>query len=1736
MNPRTVSSCVFLLLLITSSLASARPYNGDIFTFTQPDNSQFEVRIYGDEYYAVIETLDGYTVTKDPDTGFYCYAELSADATAFISTGYPPEKKRSRNLILQKNIRLSPRVLAQKRKAARTKFGVDVKGNLLPSLRLRMRPQDFGYDRWNQGVETEARSMKTAPGAIYSAPPANPTTGTRVGLVLLARFPDRPDDVTMAQSQVDAYANEPDYSDFGNATSVYGYFNIQSNGKLQYHCIVTAYFTAAHNREYYTDNSIAYGTQAKELINEGLGALKAKGFDFSKVDANGDKVLDGVNLFYAGNLANNWSEGLWPHKWSSSWSGLTKEGMGTHFQYQISNIGSSLTLGTFCHENGHMICGFPDLYAYDGNAATVNNYSLMCQTGTVHPVSIDAYLKIQAGWSTVMDITASNHQRGAIQVDKNTFYRYRNPSKPSEYFILSMRTDTGYEGPYGGSDSAVNPANGLVIWHAFEEGANTRSSIYTQNNPSADYTMPYELMVVEAKPSKEITPWYDKPTPGSDDAYHKGDISEASDITTPALKFWDTTTGRTTASGLHIHSVGPQGSAMTFALGSEPLAPDPEIGLTASVFEPSCDIGMNPASQAFTVYNRGAGTLSYTITENISWLSLDVISGTATTEADLITLRYNTAHLADGTYEGTLTVTNEDSPNTSQTIHVVLTVNPPATVAISTPTLTKSLSSGMSATDSFTVTNSGGGTLHYTLFESAPWLSLGRTTGTVVAEEDEIQVTCDASNLFDGTYSAEIVVGDSSAGSPSQVIDVTLHVSGNITVHRPMGSETLQQGNRHKISWMTDGWVTGEIKIDLYKGGVLDSTIASSHANNGFYSWRIPESQPIGTDYRIRITSVDDALITGESLSDVRIGALPTLAGIPYREDFEADLGQWIQSVDDDFNWKQQSGGTTSSGTGPTAAQSGTSYIYTDSSSHKYPGKFARLENTFDLRDAAAPLLSFYYHMYGSSMGTLVIRASVDQTHWTPLFCRTGDQGNHWQTAKADLASFAGQVVMIQIIGTTGSRLSDMALDDIRIEEASKALVCDTRLFTEKSADDGSISNKITFALSGDTFTSQVVSGGHVTARNVPSGLTATFVRDSATRITLTLTGNAINHKNKDGIFDLQVIFADGSFAAGDASAMAGSSQDLRIDYVEIMPPNSDPTITGLPTDLTVLQGTTTNLDLSPAFFSDADSGERSINLRLSAGSGALSATRSGDVVVTGTGTGTVVLQGTSAAIDTFLNTAGNIRYTGAADVSGNDADAISLIANDGGHSGLGGGTDVELGTVNIDIKALHLLSITKVGIGLGRVTSEPTGIDCGNECSHEFPEGTTITLTAKAADAFSWFTGWSGGGCFGTGDCIVNLTDATAVTAIFEAADRDDDGIPDALDAFPDDKNYNHDGDNDGMPSLWETRNGFNPAIDDAALDSDGDGLSNLKEFIKGTDPHIVTNGPGMATMEAPDNFASEQPLTLTLKAGYAITASADLHARTCWQIAEDFEFTSNVFKTTSPTFKTQVTVPQGILDAEKTYYWRVQYIDTDNTAWVWSEPRSFTTRPAATSDDNANGIPDHQEVSSDSGQDLDGDTFDDLTQVDMHCLALKDSGDQISLKDGDHVYAVDFISQMDAITIEEQMGRPVDLPAGLFNFRIVADQPGAVVTTTMYFSKPLPDNIVWYKYDSLNGWHDYSDHSTISDDRKSVVIELKDGDYGDADGIANGIVVDPSGPGSTMRNSNNDNSGGCFIDTAFM
>lgn len=76
-------------------------------------------------------------------------------------------------------------------------------------------------------------------------------------------------------------------------------------------------------------------------------------------------------------------------------------------------------------------------------------------------------------------------------------------------------------------------------------------------------------------------------------------------------------------------------------------------------------------------------------------------------------------------------------------------------------------------------------------------------------------------------------------------------------------------------------------------------------------------------------------------------------------------------------------------------------------------------------------------------------------------------------------------------------------------------------------------------------------------------------------------------------------------------------------------------------------------------------------------------------------------------------------------------------------------------------------LTVTKAGGGSGVVSSSPSGIDCGTDCSELYTQ-TEVLLVARPAVG-STFSGWSGDACVGaTGTCALTVSTATTLTATF--------------------------------------------------------------------------------------------------------------------------------------------------------------------------------------------------------------------------------------------------------------------------------------------------------------------------------------------------------------------------------
>lgn len=142
--------------------------------------------------------------------------------------------------------------------------------------------------------------------------------------------------------------------------------------------------------------------------------------------------------------------------------------------------------------------------------------------------------------------------------------------------------------------------------------------------------------------------------------------------------------------------------------------------------------------------------------------------------------------------------------------------------------------------------------------------------------------------------------------------------------------------------------------------------------------------------------------------------------------------------------------------------------------------------------------------------------------------------------------------------------------------------------------------------------------------------------------------------------------------------------------------------------------------------------------------------------------------------------------------------------------------------------------------------------------------------------------------------------------------------------------------------------------------------------------------------------------------------------------------------------------------------------------------------------------------------------------------------------------VVAIEALESMDPGDVQfegQGGGKPEHMPFGLIHFKLRVNEQGAEAAVTVYLSEPAPADSKWVKFDPIaDTWLDYSEYAVLSSDRKSVTLTIVDGGFGDLDGTANGIIIDPSGLG-TPEASADDISGvlenllgnaGCFIASA--
>ncbi len=244
------------------------------------------------------------------------------------------------------------------------------------------------------------------------------------------------------------------------------------------------------------------------------------------------------------------------------------------------------------------------------------------------------------------------------------------------------------------------------------------------------------------------------------------------------------------------------------------------IALDKTTLTPTVSVGQDAADDSFQVWDTGDVALNYTVTDDVSWLSVAPSSGSSTGSGDKQshTVTYNTSALSAGTYTGHITVTDASASNSPQTITVNLTVQTAPAIALDKATLTPTVTVGNDAADdSFQVWDTGDVPLDYTVADDAVWLSVSPASGTSTGSTDKQShtVSYDTAGLSAGTYTGHITVSDASASNSPQAITVSLTVqtAAAIALDKTTLTPTVTVG-----SDAADGtfqvWDTGDLPLN----------------------------------------------------------------------------------------------------------------------------------------------------------------------------------------------------------------------------------------------------------------------------------------------------------------------------------------------------------------------------------------------------------------------------------------------------------------------------------------------------------------------------------------------------------------------------------------------------------------------------------------------------------------------------------------------------------------------------------------------------------------------------------------------------------------------------------------------------------------------------------------------------------------------------------------------------------
>ncbi len=332
------------------------------------------------------------------------------------------------------------------RERIRTEFE-EVRSTSSAMMGMMLRPQPRSPIGMNDGLIYPGDAFPLGTGPVTASRAAidrAPLRGTIRVIVVLVEFSDQP--FTGDEGHFEELFFSTGVLPNGSVTE---YFHEVSNGLVEIVGEIAGPYTLPRTMAEYANGESGTGQvqpNARTMARDAAEAADVD-VDFTPFDNEGDGFVDAFIVLHAGPGAERTGDTghIWSHKWVLSGGAYQADGAKI---YAYLTVPEEAKIGVCCHELGHLVFGFPDLYDTDYSSEGVGNWCLMgggsWLGGGEIPAHPSAWCKVQQGWANVVEPRSeTGFQIEDVKNSQRILRLWEDGSDGQEYFLVENRQEGG---------------------------------------------------------------------------------------------------------------------------------------------------------------------------------------------------------------------------------------------------------------------------------------------------------------------------------------------------------------------------------------------------------------------------------------------------------------------------------------------------------------------------------------------------------------------------------------------------------------------------------------------------------------------------------------------------------------------------------------------------------------------------------------------------------------------------------------------------------------------------------------------------------------------------------------------------------------------------------------------------------------------------------------------------------------------------------------------------------------------------------------------------------------------------------------------------------------------------------------------------------------------------------------------------------------------------------------------